>query len=141
MKYQVPQFIGVEDKIFGSLTAKQFLYVGGASAIGFIIWNSMPLILSLIIGIPVVTLFLLFAFFKFDGWQPFVQTFENSIKYYFGGKMYIWKKTPKKIEGAIKEKGDNESSINLPKISDSKLRDLSWSLDINEHLDNIKDVK
>ncbi len=135
MKYQVPQFIGVEDKIFGPLTAKQFLYVGGAAGIGFIIWSIFPKIIAIILGIPVVALFLMFAFFKFDGWQPFVQTFENSVKYFTGSKIYIWKKIPKKIEA----KGNAEAAIDpgmfLPKLSDSKLKDLSWSLDIKEKIE------
>ncbi|MFM2424198.1 MAG: hypothetical protein RLZZ70_589, partial [Candidatus Parcubacteria bacterium] len=29
MQFEVPQFIEIEDKIFGPLTWKQFLYVGG----------------------------------------------------------------------------------------------------------------
>jgi hypothetical protein len=134
MKYQVPQFIGVEDKIFGPLTAKQFLYVGGAAGIGFIIWNTLPKMLAILFGGPIVILFLMFAFFKFQGWQPFVQTFENSIKYLLGDKIYIWKKIPKKIEEK-KEEENGVSDFAIPKLSDSKLKDLSWSLDIKENIE------
>jgi hypothetical protein len=134
MKYQVPQFIGVEDKIFGPLTAKQFLYVGGASGIGFIIWNIFPPIIAIILATPIVVLFLMFAFFKFQGWQPFVQTFENSIRYITSDKIYIWKKIPKKIEQKQKD-GDSVSDFDIPKLSDSKLKDLSWSLDIKENIE------
>ncbi len=135
MRYQVPQFIGVEDKIFGSLSAKQFLYVGGAAAMGFIIWNIFPPMIAIILGAPIVILFLMFAFFKFDGWQPFVQTFENSIKYFSSSKRYIWKKVPKKLGDQQKNLETPEEDLFMPKLSDSKLKDLSWSLDINESLD------
>ncbi|HRY30819.1 MAG TPA: PrgI family protein [Candidatus Paceibacterota bacterium] len=134
MRYQVPQFLEVEDKIFGSLTAKQFLYVGGAAATGFIVWNILPPIIAVIVGAPIVILLLMFAFFKFDGWQPFVQTFENSMKYFIGNKKYIWKKVPKKLEEKKEETSAAESPIAIPKLSDSKLKDLSWSLDINENI-------
>ena len=42
MRFQVPQFIEVEDKIFGPLTLKQFLYTAGGAAVGFIIWSIFP---------------------------------------------------------------------------------------------------
>jgi len=37
MQFHIPQFIDVEDKIFGSLSAKQFFYMGGAAGAFFIL--------------------------------------------------------------------------------------------------------
>jgi len=132
MRYQVPQFIEVEDKIFGQLTLKQFLYVSGGAAIGFILWSSLPQFLALLIGLPVVGFFLALAFYQSNG-RPFVLTVESAVKYFFATKLYIWKKEEKKPEAKEVEK-NAASELYVPKLSDSKLRDLTWSLDINEKI-------
>lgn len=132
MRYQVPQFIEVEDKIFGQLTLKQFLYVSGGAAIGFILWSSLPQFLALLIGLPVVGFFLALAFYQSNG-RPFVLTVESAVKYFFATKLYIWKKEEKKPETKEVEK-NAASELYVPKLSDSKLRDLTWSLDINEKI-------
>jgi len=136
MRYQVPQFIEVEDKIFGPLTLKQFLYVAGGAASGFIIWSIFPKIIAVIIGAPVVVLFMALAFYQYNN-RPFVLVVENSIKYFLGNKLYIWKKKPKKIDPKKPEEVPvADTGLFVPKLSDSKLKELSWSLDIDEKLDN-----
>lgn len=132
MKYQVPQFIEVEDKIFGPLTLKQFLYVAGGVATGFIFWTIFPRVIAILLGIPIVIFFFSMAFYKYNG-RNFVYTVESAAKYFLTNKIYIWKKTPKAItkkEGLPKEKLELE----IPKLSDSKLKELTWSLDVNEKL-------
>lgn len=37
MQFQVPQFIEVEDKIFGPLTFKQFVYIAGGVALMYLL--------------------------------------------------------------------------------------------------------
>lgn len=130
MQYQVPQFIEIEDKIFGPLTFKQFLYVGGGAAIGFIIWIMLPKIVAVLIGAPIVGFFMAAAFYKVNG-RPFLIFIEGAIRYFFSSKLYIWRKTEKKIE---KQKQEEKiaSQIALPRLSQSKLRDLSWGLDVQE---------
>lgn len=132
MRYQVPQFIEVEDKIFGPLTLKQFLYVSGGAAIGFILWSSLPQFLALLIGIPVVSFFMALAFYQSNG-RPFVNTVESAVKYFFATKLYIWKKEEKK-PSAKKTEEDTHAELYVPKLSDSKLKELTWSLDINEKI-------
>jgi hypothetical protein len=133
MRYQVPQFIEVEDKIFGPLTLKQFLYVSGGAALGFILWTVLPQFLALLIGIPVVSFFMALAFYQSNG-RPFINTVESAVKYFFGPKLYIWKKVEKKPQTKDVEK-NTATELYVPKLSDSKLRDLTWSLDINEKLE------
>lgn len=132
MRYQVPQFIEVEDKIFGPLTLKQFLYVSGGAAIGFILWSSLPQFLALLIGIPVVSFFMALAFYQSNG-RPFVNTVESAVKYFFATKLYIWKKEEKK-PNTKKTEEDTHAELYVPKLSDSKLKELTWSLDINEKI-------
>ena len=52
MQFQVPQFIEVEDKIFGPLTFRQAVYLVGGAGLSYVIYRFSP---SLIISIiPIV---------------------------------------------------------------------------------------
>lgn len=133
MQYQVPQFIEIEDKIFGPLTFKQFLYVGGGAAIGFIIWSTTPKFVAILLGTPIVGFFMASAFFQVNG-RPFLVYVEGAIKYLFSAKLYIWKKTEKKIEKQKKE-DEVEVQVALPRLSQSKLREISWGLDVQDRFD------
>jgi hypothetical protein len=137
MRFQVPQFIEVEDKIFGPLTLKQFIYLAGGGGLSFLVYvflNSVTLAIVPIILIMGVSA--AFAFHKVYS-RPFVNVAESAFKYYFGNKLYIWRKAekqrPQNTVTAIKD-AKNYASIMVPKISDSKLKDLSWSLDIKESM-------
>jgi hypothetical protein len=88
--------------------------------------------LAVIIGLPVVGFFLALAFYQSNG-RPFVTTVESSIRYFFGTKLYIWKKEEKKPT-AKNEESDASAELYVPKLSDSKLKELTWSLDINEKI-------
>ncbi|MEA2112709.1 MAG: PrgI family protein [Patescibacteria group bacterium] len=129
MQFEVPQFIEVEDKIFGPLTLKQFIYLAGGAGISFTIYSLAPLFLAILIIIPLMGLSGALAFYKKDG-RPFILTTESAFKYALGNKLYIWKKENKKR----KKKKDKETSVieqlNIPKLSNSKLKELGWSLDI-----------
>jgi hypothetical protein len=133
MKYEVPQFIEIEDKVFGPLTIKQFLYLIGGAGVSYLIWISLPAFFAVLVIIPVVTLALALAFYKVNN-RPFVQTIENSMLYFFSNKLYLWKKEPKKIKReTTADEQQNEPSY-IPKLSESKLKDLSWGLDVRESL-------
>jgi len=134
MRFQVPQFVGVEDKIFGPFTFKQFIFIAGGGGISFILWNflgwwSIPFI------VPVLSLTAALAFYKLHG-KPFIQVMESAFKYYSGSRLYTWKKLPSKkiIEQAAVNAQKPQSQVYVPKLSTSKLKDLTWSLDIKENL-------
>lgn len=137
MRYQVPQFIEVEDKIFGPLTLKQFLYVAGGVAISFILWTVLPSFLAIIFIIPIAIFFLLLAFYKLDD-RPFLIAVENGLKYLTKSKLYIWKKEEKQPVKKEAEKNNDVLELFVPKLSDSKLKKLTWSLDINENIDDLE---
>lgn len=133
MRYQVPQFIEVEDKIFGPLTFRQFVYLGGAGGMALIFFTLMPLILAFVLSAPVVALGLALAFYKVNG-RPFIVALEHALSYLVGTKLYLWsaeKPTPKKAEEVV---GNAQTGdfLGVPKLSESKLRDLSWSLNIKD---------
>lgn len=132
MRYQVPQFIDVEDKIFGPLTFKQFVYVAGSAGMSFVIFKFVTLIIALPIILAVMGFGLALAFYKVNN-KPFIAIVESAIKYWGASKLYIWKKLQKKVEAnASSENTKTVDGMLVPKLSDSKLKDLTWSLDINE---------
>lgn len=130
MQYQVPQFIEIEDKIFGPLTFKQFLYVGGGAAIGFIMWSTLPRIIAILVGGPLVAFFMMAAFYQVNG-RPFLMFVEGALKYATGAKLYIWKKSEKKPEKTAEVQAV-QPQVQLPKLSQSKLREISWGLDVHD---------
>lgn len=130
MRFQVPQFIEVENKIFGPLTLKQFIYLAGGAGISVVSWYFLPRFVSIIIIVPIIIFSLALAFYKVNN-RPFIFLLESMYYYLFSKKLYIWKKKPKKIEPS-KEDKKREMESYVPKLSDSKLKDLTWSLDIKE---------
>jgi hypothetical protein len=134
MNFQVPQFIDVEDKIFGPLSFKQFLEILGGAGLGYIIYTFeiIPFYIRIIPIIVVVGFGLALAFYKVNG-RPFVNALEAGLKYFTRGRLYLWKKT--EPVAAKKETSETEGhGLYVPQLSESKLKDLSWSLDISEKI-------
>ena len=97
-QFHVPQFIEVEDKIFGPLTLKQFMYVLGGAGIIFIMYaflsRFLPLFIIFALVAPVGAFFMALAFYKING-QPFIKILERALNHYTRDRLFIWKKRPK----------------------------------------------
>ncbi len=91
MLFNVPQFIDVEDKIAGPLTAKQVFWLIGAGAILFIIWAIFDLATFFTLAVPIVILFALFAFYRPYN-QSFLSFAFNSVLFLFRPKVYRWER-------------------------------------------------
>lgn len=131
MRFQVPQFIEVEDKIFGPLTIKQFIYLIGGAGLSFIVYTLIGnIFISIIVILPIMGFALALAFYKVNN-KPFINVVEAAFTYFVGGKLYIWKKVNKPIEQKA-EAAAPAPDFYVPKLSDSKLKDLTWSLDIKQ---------
>ena len=95
MRFQVPQFIEVEDKIFGPLTLKQFIYLAGGAGLSFMFYAILNnLFVSIIPILVTMAIAGMLAFFKINN-RSFIEIVESATKYYFGNKLYIWKKAEK----------------------------------------------
>lgn len=135
MKFRVPQFIDMEDKIFGPLTLKQFAYILGAGGFSFIIWTFMPIkIIAIILIIPVAGLFIALAFVQVNG-RPFVDILENFMRYYTSSKIYTWKQPTPDMKVDMTDEAERmvqEASKNvlIAKADSNKLHNLSLGLDI-----------
>ena len=132
MRFEVPQFVDIEDKIFGPLTFKQFIYLAGGAGLSVVLWVLLPTLLALPLIAIVVGFALALAFYKFNG-KPFSFVIEAALRYALGGKLYIWKKEQKPVEAQTPSAMADEA-LAVPRLSDSKLRDLAWSLDVHDSL-------
>lgn len=130
MRFEVPQFIDIEDKIFGPLTFKQAIYVAGSGGVIFMLYTTMPFFLAIILAAPIAVLGLALAFYKYNN-RPFINLLESWFNYQVKGKLYIWQKRKKPVEEQVEEEVA-QAPIYVPKLSDSKLKDLTWSLDVQE---------
>lgn len=130
MRFQVPQFIEVEDKIFGPLSLKQFIYLAGGGGIALGLFVLIPYrLVAILLALPFVVLAVALAFYKMNN-RPFVYMLESIFRYFVGSRLYIWKKEEKKVE-AKQADAPSSSPIFVPALSDSKLKDLNWSLDVS----------
>lgn len=91
MRFEVPQFIEIEDKIFGPFTWKQFIYLAGGLGLGVVMFITLPLILFVIIGFPLGGLSALLAFYPVNN-RPFADFLEAVVYYYKNHRVYYWRK-------------------------------------------------
>ena len=137
MQFQVPQFIEIEDKLIGPLTFKQFIYLLGGGGASFLIWSLVSpfsSILAIILVAPFAGIAAALAFYKINN-RPFSVTLESGMKFFFGNRLYIWSKAPEKTPSKTQQIVPQQKPvIAVPKLTESKLKDLAWSLDINEKI-------
>jgi hypothetical protein len=131
-QYQVPQFIEVEDKIFGPLTLKQFIYLAGGGGLALLCFTLLPLLVALPLAGIAVAIGAAFAFYQVNG-RPLIVAVEHAFSYYLGNKLYLWKQRQAAPEpkAAVKKAAD-PAVVVVPRLSQSRLKDLSWSLNIKD---------
>lgn len=135
-RFQVPQFIEVEDKLFGPLTLKQFIYVLGGVAITFILWVSLPLFLVIFLGVPIMGFSLGLAFYKVNG-EPLIAILSHAVQYISRSRLYLWRKEEKKQAQRKAQvlKRASKEPFTMPRVKQKgELSDLSWSLDVKQTL-------
>jgi hypothetical protein len=135
MQFRVPQFIDLEDKVFGPFTLKQFGYLVGAGGLSFLVWTFIPIkFFAVLIIIPIVALFFSLAFVKYNN-RSFGEILESAFTYYTGAKIYTWKQPDvKKDETSVDQVVVNtQKEIIIQKTNRDKIHDLSLGLDVFEH--------
>lgn len=92
-QFVVPQFLDVESKIIGPVTARQFLIMLAVLIVEFLIYRIfLNIIFVILLGVPVLGIGLMFAFAKVNG-QPFHFIVLNFIQTFQKPKLRIWDKT------------------------------------------------
>lgn len=127
MQFKVPQFIDIEDKVFGPLTFRQFGYLAGGAGFAYLAFKFLPIYLSIIIGPALAGLALALAFFRYNE-KPFIHLLESFIRFYMRSRLYLWhKQVPAKPAHTMPE---GKVSPTRATLTESKLKTLSWSLDV-----------
>jgi len=104
MQFSVPQFTDVEDRIVAGLSIKQFGIVFGAGVIIFAFFSlTKSIVVTIVLGILVGLPALVVAFGKMNG-RPIYSAFGNFIRYFTGGKVYIFHKQAQDLTDDSKQK-------------------------------------
>lgn len=130
MLYNVPQYTDVEDKIAGPLTAKQFLWMLGMGAVLLVLWNIFAAGVFWILAIPVIIIFVAFAFYKPYG-QPMILFVSNALLYLFRSKVYVWNRPiePIQITDKAPKNPTQEPVIQAEAPTMDRIHELSKVLD------------
>ncbi len=126
MQFKVPQFIDIEDKVVGNLSFRQFSYLAGGAGLCYISIKLLPGFVSLFLVPALAGLALSLAFIKVNQ-KPFAHILEAFVRYYLKSRLYLWKKQKNKVSSP--EQSKTESPLRAT-LSESKLKTLSWSLDV-----------
>lgn len=91
MRFEVPQFIEIEDKIFGPLTWRQFVYVAGGAGVAAMLFVFMPFPIFLILGLPIAGATFALAFVPVNN-RPFAFFLESMFNFFRNKRLYLWQK-------------------------------------------------
>ena len=133
MRFQVPQFINIEDKLLGPFSIKQFVYLVGGGSMIYIVFSYLPWYLSIFIIVPVAAFTIALAFLKPNG-KPFIFLVQAAVQYFLSSRLYLWRRVPKKMTPDETIQEFSKKGNDVPSLSDSKLKDLTWALDINQNV-------
>jgi len=128
-QFVVPQFIEVEDKIFGPVTARQFVILLTAGLIIFIAFKLADTALFIFLLAVLGGFSLILAFVKING-QPFHYVILNLIQTVRRPGLRVWNKIYgrdelKRIIAEGKVAPPAEAAKVVPRLSYSRIRDLS----------------
>lgn len=136
MRFEVPQFIQIEDKIFGPFTWKQFIYLIGGGGIAGVLFITTPFIIFLIFGLPVGGLAVLLAFYPVNN-RPFSIYLESMLRFASGTKLYLWRKQNTMVYGNDTERNVTDQSsavlaqnMHVPTVTKSRLNNLAHELEL-----------
>ena len=91
MRYTVPQFIDVEDKILGPITVRQFVILLVAGLIMFVQYKLLDFSAFLVFGILTFAVGGVLAFFRVNG-QPFHFFLLNVVQTLSKPRLRVWNK-------------------------------------------------
>ncbi|MEX1112312.1 MAG: PrgI family protein [Candidatus Andersenbacteria bacterium] len=94
MRFQVPQFTDVEDKVIGPFTLRQFFMYVGAAMVLIPVYIFSDLSLFITIALPVAGIAAAFAHLKVNGKSLFT-VITNALGFFTSSQIYLWRRTAK----------------------------------------------
>jgi len=132
MQFHIPQYIDIEDKLFGPLTLRQAIYVAGGLGGVYLVYRLIPYIFisgPIIFAIGAFTWALAF-YPKEKLGRPFVEVLEAGFNYVLHDKLYTWKKTTKEATAGKEEEFKGSKVFTTPAVPSGKLSSASFNLDV-----------
>ena len=133
MQFHIPQYIDIEDKLFGPLTLKQAIYVAGGAGGAYLVFRLFPgyliITVPIIVGIAVLTWALAF-YPKEKLGKPFIEILEAGFNYAIKEKLYTWKKTTKEPELGTEEMFTPSQPTATPAVPRGTLSSASFGFDV-----------
>ncbi len=138
MQFNVPKFIEIEDKIFGPLTFKQFVYLAGGAGLSALIWWILPQILAIPVVIVVVAFSLALAFYRVNN-KPFIHTVQAALQYLSNARLYVWKQRthPNKSSERLKKEAEQIKQVVPDSSSEDRIKRKSWSIQVQKNNDEV----
>jgi len=94
LRFNVPQFVDIEDTILGPLTLKQFFLLIASGLIFALLWWTFQLWFVLLIGVPMMLIVIASIFIKING-RSLPKVFMAWFNFWTKPRFYIWKKDNK----------------------------------------------
>lgn len=130
MRFEVPQFIEIEDKIFGPFTWRQFIYLAGGIGFAVVLFLVAPIFVFVLVGLPISGLAIGLAFYQVNN-RPFEYFLESMVAYFRKTRLYLWRKTGTGIYGGKETQAGPGTATNyLPKNGSGNLTSLSRKLEL-----------
>lgn len=134
MEFRVPQYIDVEDKLVGPFTLNQLIYLAGGGGMIFVLYELLPLFISVFFIVPIGWFTWALVFFPKERYgKSFSGLMESGIKYYTHPRLYTWKREAKKPEKGrdfSETRAPSAPNVPLPKISEGNLSNLAWDVSV-----------
>lgn len=131
MIFSVPQFIDIEDKIVGPLTAKQLGWLAAGAVILLFCYGLLDQSAFVISAIIVGLIFGSLAFYRPYN-QPLINFVMSSVMFATRPKRYLWHRTTEKIQRAVdkpvampvieKKKFDSQKVADISKLLDTRIK-------------------
>jgi hypothetical protein len=127
-QYVVPQFIDAEDKIFGPVTARQFIILMVTGLLDFLLFKLLSFVWFLVAGVPILMIGGTIAFVRING-QPFHFFILNAIQTLKKPHVRVWDKTltDTQLREYMKQEAPPPPVVTVRKIhsASSRLQELS----------------
>jgi hypothetical protein len=128
MRFEVPQFIEIEDKIVGPLTWKQFVYLAGGVGIIVILFLSLPFLFFILFALPLGALSGALAFHRINN-RPFSIFLESAVKFFSHTRLYLWRRETEQTI-VVKEEKQESTPSELDLMHKQSIHALSRKLDL-----------
>ncbi len=130
MRFEVPQFIEIEDKIVGPLTWKQFVYLAGATGLIVALFLSeLNFLLFILISLPIGGLAGALAFHRINN-RPFSIFLESVVRFFTHTRLYLWRREVTQTIVVKEEKPEIPTPSEVGLAHKQSIHALSRTLDL-----------